>query len=123
MANKVLLTDEIDNDIKLTKNVTITLFDTVETMGISKVPNHEKCINIIIEPSPVERQGNQVYTVPDYDFLRAGSTPVGLALRNLSSRTGTLKRGTVVAHISAANKVLSKLAPRKDRKTFPVKHT
>ena len=42
-------------------------------MGISKVPNHEKYINIIIEPSPVDRQGNEVYTVPGYDFLRAGS--------------------------------------------------
>ena len=46
---------------------------TVKTTGINKVPNHEKYINIIIEPSPVDRQGNEVYTVPGYDFLRAGS--------------------------------------------------
>ena len=35
-----------------------------------------------------------------------------LALRNLSSKTVTLKRGTVVAHISAVNEVPSKLVPR-----------
>ena len=72
LANKVSLIDQIDNDIKETKNVTIKPFDTVKTMGISKVPNHEKCI-IIIEPSPVDRQGNEVYMVPGYDFLRVGS--------------------------------------------------
>ena len=81
-------------------------------MGISKVLNHEKHINIIIEPSPVNRQGNEIYTVPGYDFLRAESRQMGLALRNLLSRTVTLKRGTIVAHIAADNKVPPKLAPR-----------
>ena len=32
----------------------------------------------------------------------------------------TLKRGTVIAHISAANKVPTKLAPRIVTKAFPV---
>ena len=36
---------------------------------------------------------------------------MGLALRNLSSRMFTLKRGTVVAHITAVNKVPPQLAP------------
>ena len=78
---------------------------------ISKVPNHEKCVNVIIEPSPVDRQGNELYTVPAYNFQKAGSKWMGLALGNLSSRTVTLKRGTGVVHISAANKIPSKLAP------------
>ena len=114
------LIDQVDNDIKLTKNMTIKPFDTVETMGIIKVLNHEKGVNIIIEPSPVERQGNEVYTVPGYDFLRAGSKQMGLALRNLSSRTVTLKRGTVVAHITATKKVPPQLAPRLITKAFSV---
>ena len=71
LTNKVSLIDQIDKNVKLTKNVTIKTFDTVKTMGISKVPNHEKYINIIIEPSSVDRQGNRVYTVPGYYFLRA----------------------------------------------------
>ena len=45
---------------------------------------------------------------------------MGLALRNLSSRTITLKRGTVVAHISAAKEVPHKLAPKVVTKAFPV---
>ena len=79
---------------------------TIENTGISKVPNHEKCANVIIEPLPVDQQGNEVYTVPGYNFLKASSKWVGLALRNLSSRTVTLERGTVVAHISAVNEIL-----------------
>ena len=67
--------------------------------------------NVIIEPSPVDRQGNEVSTVSGYNFLKAGSKWVGLVLRNLSSKTVTLKRGRTVAHILAANEVPSKMAP------------
>ena len=45
---------------------------------------------------------------------------MGLALGNLLSRTVTLKRGRVVADISAASKVLPKLASRIVTKAFPV---
>ena len=92
LTNKVSLIDQIYNDVKLTKNIKIKPFDTFEITGICKVSNHEKCINIIIEPSPVDRQGNEVYTVSGYDFLGVGSKQMRLALRNLSSRTVTLKR-------------------------------
>ena len=37
---------------------------------------------------------------------------MGLAFRNLSSRTVTLKRGTVVAHVSAVHEIPPKLAPK-----------
>ena len=50
----------------------------------------------------------------------ASKSLLNLYLRNLSSRTVTLKRGTAVAHISAGNKVLSKLAPRIVTEAFPV---
>ena len=73
LANKEPLINQINNDVKLTKNVTIIPFETIKTIGISKVLNHEKHINVIIEPSPVDRQGNEVYTVQGYGFLRAGS--------------------------------------------------
>ena len=54
------LIDQTDNDVKLAKDVTIKPFETAKTMEISKVPNHEKIVNIIIEPSPFNRQGNEV---------------------------------------------------------------
>ena len=48
-------------------------FEMIKTMGMSKVPNHEKHISVIIEPSHGDRQGNEVYKVPGYDILRAES--------------------------------------------------
>ena len=53
--------------------MTIKQYETIETTGINKVPNHEKHIYVITEASPVERQENEVYTIPAYDFLKAGS--------------------------------------------------
>ena len=112
LVNRKSLTDQINNDVKLTKNVTIIPLETIETTGISKVPNHEKCVNVIIGPSLVDWQGNEICTIPGYNFLKAGSKQVGMALRNLLSRTVTLKRGTVVAHVTAANEIPPKLAPK-----------
>ena len=112
IGSKKSLIDQVSNDVKLIKNVTFKPLETIETMRISKVPNHEKCIRVINEPSPVDRQGNEIYTVPGYTFLKAGSKQVGLALRNLSSKTVTLKRGTILAQISATNEVLPKLVPK-----------
>ena len=57
-------------------------------------------------------QGNEIYTVPGYNFLKAGSKRVGMALLNLSSRTVTLKRGTVVAHVTSANEISPTLDPK-----------
>ena len=45
---------------------------------------------------------------------------MGLVMKNLFIKTVTLKRGTVVAHISDVNRVPPKLAPRKFTKEFPV---
>ena len=92
--------------------MTIRPLETIETMGISKVPNYEKHVNVIIKPSPVDWQGNEIYTVSGYNFLKASSKWVGMALRNLSSRIVTLKRGKVVAHVTAVNEIPPKLAPK-----------
>ena len=73
------LTDQVNNDVKLTTNMTIRPLETVETTGISKVPNHEKHVSVITEPSLVDQQGNEIYTVPGYNFLKAGSKWVGMA--------------------------------------------
>ena len=112
MVRKTSLIDQINNEVKLTKKVTIKPLETIKTTGISKVPNHEKHVNVITETLPVDWQGNKVYAVPSYNFLKAGSKWVGWALRNLSSRTVTLKRGTVVAHVSPANEIPHKLVPK-----------
>ena len=54
LVSKTSLTDQINNDVKLTKNVTIKPLEMIKTTGISKVPNHKKHVNVIIEPSQVD---------------------------------------------------------------------
>ena len=112
MVSRKSLTDQINNDVKLTKNMTIRPLETIETMGISKVPNHDRHVNVIIELSPVDQWGNEIYTLSGYNFLKAGSKWVGMALRNLSSGTITLTTGTIEAHVTAANEIPPKLAPK-----------
>ena len=52
------------------------------------------------------------YTVPSYSYMRPGSKRVSVALRNLSGKSQTFKRGTIIATIRAANLVPPKLAPK-----------
>ena len=52
------------------------------------------------------------YTVPSYSYMRPGSKRVSVALRNLSEKTQTFKKGTVITTIHAANLVPPKLAPK-----------
>ena len=77
LVSKKLLINQINKNFKLTKNVTIKPLETIETTGISKVPNDEKHVNVITEPLLVDQQGNEVYTVPGYDFPKSGSKWVG----------------------------------------------
>ena len=64
---------------------------------------------MILEPTE-EEEGN--YTVPSYNFVKGNSRSVHVGLRNLSCRTVTFKKGTVVAQLSPANTIPKILAPK-----------
>ena len=66
-------------------------------------------MNVILEPTE-EEEGS--YTVPSYNFIKGNSRCVHVGLRNLSCRTVTLKKGTVVAQLSPANVIPKMLAPK-----------
>ena len=59
---------------------------------------------------PTNDNGGE-YVVPSYTYLKLNSKCVHFALRNLSCRTVLLKKGTVVAQLSPANKIPDMLAP------------
>ena len=75
----------------------------------SNHPLNGKRVNVILEPTE-EEEGS--YTVPSYTFVKGNSRSVHVGLRNLSCRTVTLKKGTVVAQLSPANTILKMLAPK-----------
>ena len=65
-------------------------------------------MNVILEPTE-EEEGS--YTVPSYN-VKGNSRSIHVGLRNLSCRTVTLKKGTVVAQLSPADVIPKMLAPK-----------
>ena len=105
--NKDVL-DKVTGDVKLTRNVQIPPMETITVSGITAVNSHTKRVNVITEP----RENLDEYTVHSYSYMRPGSKRVSVALRNLSEKVQTLKKGTVIASVKAANLIPPKLAPR-----------
>ena len=105
--NKDIL-DKVTGDVKLTRNVQIPPMDTITASGITTVSSHTKRVNVITEP----RENLDEYTIPSYSYMRPGSKRVSVALRNLSEKTQTFKKGTVIVTIRATNLVPPKLAPK-----------
>ena len=105
--NKDVL-DKVTGDVKLTRNVQIPPMETITVSGITTVNSHTKRVNVITEP----RENLDEYTVHSYSYMRPGSKRVSVALRNLSEKVQTIKKGTTVASIKAANLIPPKLAPK-----------
>ena len=105
--NKDIL-DKIKGDVKLTRKITIPPFETINVSGMTNINKHTKRVNIITEP----RKDEDLFTVPCYSYMRPGSKRASVTLRNLSEKTQTLQKGTVVACVQAANLIPPKLAPR-----------
>ena len=66
-------------------------------------------MNVIIEPTDDE-EGS--YTIPAYTYLKSNSRSVHVGLRNMSCRTVSLNKGTIVAELSPANAIPKMLAPK-----------
>ena len=66
-------------------------------------------MNVIIEPTDDE-EGS--YTIPAYTYLKSNSRSVHVGLRNMSCRSVSLSKGTVVAELSPANAIPKMLAPK-----------
>ena len=72
-------------------------------------PLNTKRVNVVIEPTDDE-EGS--YIIPAYTCLKSNSRSVHVGLCNMSCRTVTLHKGTVVAELSPANAIPKMLAPK-----------
>ena len=99
----------IKGTVKLTRNVKLKPGQIQKVKSQSNHPLNGKRVNVILE-STEEEEGS--YTVPSYNFIKGNSRCVHVGLRNLSCRTVTLKKGTVVAQLSPANVIPKTLAPK-----------
>ena len=46
------IVSQINNVVKITKDTTIVPFETVKVKGVSKAPNHYKCVHVTIDDLP-----------------------------------------------------------------------
>ena len=69
---------------------------------------NDKWVNVIVEPT--ENEGGE-YVIPSYTYIKSNCKRVTIGLQNLSCRTVTLTKGTVVARLSSTNKIPDMLAP------------
>ena len=77
---------------------------TIQAHGIAKVKGHVKKVNLTVEPK--SNMGNpSTVVVPSYANLRPDSSKVDMSLRNLASKSITLKAKSIVAQVAAANVV------------------
>ena len=103
--------DKVEGTVKLSKTVEIPPFCTKQVHGITKVKDHDKRVNIILEPNN-NGYNPSVVTAPSYAYLKPRSSKVNMSLRNLSSRSITVKVKSIVTQLAVVNLVPSMLTPK-----------
>ena len=101
--------DKVTGKVWLTRNVKLKSNQSLKVKARSLNPLNTKRVNVIIEPTEDE-EGS--YTIPAYTYLKSNSRSVHVGLRNMSCHAVTLRKGTVVAELSAANTIPKMLAPK-----------
>ena len=111
MAQKSGELDKIKGEVKLLKEVSLAPGETKKVRGYGNHPLNSKRVNVLLEPLETP-EGK--YAVRVYTWTRGNSRRVDLLLRNVSSRTVELAKGTRVARLSPANKIPPMLAPKRE---------
>ena len=104
--------DRIDHEIKLSKNITLQPRQATKSMGMVKLPVLSKRLNVMTEPKENVGDITGVNSVKTYATIKTGTKRVAVALVNNSGDKVTIKKGTVVGRLKAANAVLICLAPK-----------
>ena len=82
----------------------------VVTKGLTKVTGDQKCIHVLVEPSP---KCTNIFFSGNTSKLIPGGSGVAVVLRNLSGRDVTLEPHTEISMVTAANIVPSMQIPSK----------
>ena len=91
-VNDKQIASKIDNVLKLSRDATISPFETIEVKGIIKTPNHYKHVNVVVDNLP-EKQGCKDITVAQQiQTLKPESNKIPVVWRNLSCRPLKVKR-------------------------------
>ena len=97
MSDREFDLDNMKGKVVITKKVIVPTFQTVIVRGFTKVTGHQKCVHVLVEPSPnctsIFIPGNTS------DFIPGGSE-VAVVLQNLSGRDVILEPGAHCQHSS-----------------------
>ena len=74
------IVSQINNVVKITKNTTMTPFETIKVKGVIKAPRHYKCINVAIDDLPDEQCYKDIAVVHQIQILRPGSNKIPIVL-------------------------------------------
>ena len=107
---------KVGGEVKLTKAIVLAPHQVIKAMGLTQMPALDKRLNVTTESAGHIQEG-KIKLIPSYENIKPGSQRVAVALYNSSNDKITLKKGTIVAKVAAANIVPPMLAPASG--TFP----
>ena len=94
---------KMDGILKIAKDTTIVQFGKIEVECIIRTPNHYKHVNVVVNDLPENQCCKDIVIAQQIQVLKPGSNKILVIIRNLSSRTLKIKRGTKIAHAEASN--------------------
>ena len=104
--------DQTDHYIRLMRDVTIPAMRVQKTIGITKIPILTKRLNVMMEALPHKEEIKGIEAIPSYETFKQGGSRVIIGLNNTTQEKITLKKGTKVAKVFAANVIPPMLAPK-----------
>ena len=104
--------NQIDQHVRLTRDVTILAMQVQKTIGITKIPILTKRLNVMKEALPHREEIKGIEVIPSYEIFKQGGNRITIGLNNTTREKITLKKGTRVAKVFAANVIPPMLAPK-----------
>ena len=101
---------KVGGEVKLTKAVILAPHQVIKAMGLTQMPALNKRLNVTTESAGQIQEG-KIELIPSYENIKPGSQRVAVVLYNSTKEKITLKKGTIVTKVVAANVVPPMLAP------------
>ena len=106
--------DQVKGPVKAVEYTVIQPGETKKISGMVQFKGNSKRINLMTEPIQDMQEVDEPrwVTVPSYGECKAGSSRVGVAIRNVSKKIVVISKGQQIANVIAANQVPNILAPK-----------
>ena len=90
--------DQVKGKVVTSEKVKIPTLQTVVVKGLTMVTGHQKCVHVLVEPSP---KCTSVFVQGNTSELRPAGSGITVVLRNLSGRDITLEPHTEIGKVTA----------------------